>query len=744
MKTAKAAVFIKNRKEYSGITYMRKRGIWKYILILLVLGVFVFGIESNQKNVMESAIEDTEWGYSNDGLLTKTIFLEAFGKGEYIGEITLDAEENGSWKLLDMTRNNGDNELGLEVTSGKILQGAGNQQFEFTLKNQTENLSLEIAAAEGKISIYSWKIECVNDGYTDSILIFIIMLAMLLFIIKAIKSQRGRRWILVIGAGVAVNLPGFFEQLYYGHDIAFHINRIAGMADAIMQGQFPVRMNYAFNSGYGFANSLLYPELFLYIPALLCILGTLVMTAYKVLILAINIASAAVGYYSFKRILNSDKWGLVCTLVYLLTPYRLSNIYCRAAIGEAIAAIFLPLLLLGIYELLFRDMKKWYLTVVAATGILQSHILSLEIALAFTVLVFICRLGHIIKYKETTRILYMVKSGIFIILLNIWFIIPFLEQFRQGYFIVESRTELYASAVPLWQMFFSNKAMVKKVPLSLGMVLFLGMILFSYYCWYRQKISEDYKKLGISCMILGILCCYMASTLFPWKLIQKSEPGNDLLAVIQFPWRMLGFGGVFLCIVATIAIKELWKDKLKIFVGLMGLLLVQSAVMCIDESFSVASVYLWNRDSVIKNAEYKDYYQDSFDMEVIKERSDKVIADENIQISRYKKTGGKLTFCFEKSGIPEDAYLHCPYYNYESYRAFINGEEVPVETDAAFMAAVKIPDDIEKGTIQIDYVGRKLYRAGDIISCVFIVFLSCAGIYRMKRKKSADIRPEVS
>lgn len=713
---------------------MEKNKIWKYIVMIFLTLLLVFGEETNQKQVMEAPVEDTEWGYSEQGGLTKTIFLEGFGKGYYKGEFVLDAGEDAEWKLLDMTRNSGENKLGFEVASGKIKQGSSNQQFEFTLQEQTSNLSLVLNAKEGKISIYSWKTECVNDGYTDSIFIFILIIAGLLFFSKAVRTREGRRWAFVIGAGLAVNIPGLFEQLYYGHDIEFHVNRIAGMAEAIMQGQFPVRMNYAFNSGYGFANSMLYPELFLYIPAFLCMLGASVMTAYKILLLAINIASAAIGYYSFKRLFGDDKQGLICTFLYLLTPYRLSNIYCRAAIGEAIAAIFLPLLLLGIYELLFRDSKKWYLVVIAATGILQSHILSLEIAFAFTVLIFFLRVGYILKNKDFYRLFYMVKSGIYIVLLNIWFLIPFLEQFRNGYIIVDTRTELYETAVPLWQMFFSNRAMLKKIPLSLGLVLFLGIILFTYYCRYSRRIQEEHKKLGISCMILGILCCYTASTLFPWKWIQGSEIGNRLLAVIQFPWRLLGFGSVFLCVVCTIAILALWEEKKKTAVGLMFLCAIQGAVMCIDESFLDASVYLWNRDSVIRNAEYTDYYQEGFNMDVLKERGDRVTADGNVQISGYVKDGGKLSFDYTIKGNLKDPYLHCPYYNYGLYRAFINGEEVPVETDDAYMTVLKIPDNIRQGTVWIEYAGRTLYRAGDITSFVFIVLLSCTFIYRKKKR----------
>lgn len=58
-------------------------------------------------------------------------------------------------------------------------------------------------------------------------------------------------------------------------------------------------------------------------------------------------------------------------ILYLLNPYRLNNLFLRAAVGEVLGAIFLPLLALGVYELVCRDYKKWWLTVIALEQLLD-------------------------------------------------------------------------------------------------------------------------------------------------------------------------------------------------------------------------------------------------------------------------------------------------------------------------------------------------------------------------------------
>ena len=60
--------------------------------------------------------------------------------------------------------------------------------------------------------------------------------------------------------------------------------------------------------------------------------------------------------------------------------------YTRAAVGEVLAAIFLPLLLLGIYQLFYGDSRRWITAVIAFTCLFQSHMISTELSLGFCAL----------------------------------------------------------------------------------------------------------------------------------------------------------------------------------------------------------------------------------------------------------------------------------------------------------------------------------------------------------------------
>ena len=101
-------------------------------------------------------------------------------------------------------------------------------------------------------------------------------------------------------------LPLFTDKLFDAHDISYHLNRIEGIAAALRDGQFPVRIHPNILNDYGYANSIFYPELFLYLPGALRALGVNLNICYKILIAALNAGTVGIAYYSFRRLFKSQ------------------------------------------------------------------------------------------------------------------------------------------------------------------------------------------------------------------------------------------------------------------------------------------------------------------------------------------------------------------------------------------------------------------------------------------------------
>ena len=64
-----------------------------------------------------------------------------------------------------------------------------------------------------------------------------------------------------------------------------------------------------------------------------------------------TLSTAIIAYYSFGKITASRKLGLLGAALYTLSCYRLVCTYIRASVGEYTAITFLPLVLVGLYNI---------------------------------------------------------------------------------------------------------------------------------------------------------------------------------------------------------------------------------------------------------------------------------------------------------------------------------------------------------------------------------------------------------
>ena len=86
-----------------------------------------------------------------------------------------------------------------------------------------------------------------------------------------------------------------------GHDILFHLIRIAGLAEGI-SGGIPVRIYPLWWNGYGYPLGVFYPDLLLYLPALLYRAGMPLWKSYVCYACSVNALTVALSYISFRKI----------------------------------------------------------------------------------------------------------------------------------------------------------------------------------------------------------------------------------------------------------------------------------------------------------------------------------------------------------------------------------------------------------------------------------------------------------
>ncbi|MCM1145328.1 MAG: hypothetical protein NC318_11100 [Blautia sp.] len=358
--------------------------------------------------------------------------------------------------------------------------------------------------------------------------------------------------------------PYLFSE---AHDLRFHLMRIVGLAESFRSYMFPVRIQQSWLSGHGYAASIFYGDVFLYLPAALYVLGETIQTSYRCYVLLVNGATVFLSYYCFSKMSN-QKTGLVCTAVYSLNLYRLCCIDTRAAVGEFSAMTFLPLILYGIWRVytLPEDVKEhersWLPITAGCSGVFLSHIISTEITAFFLLLV------SLILWKKTFRkktLLVLFKAIAATILLNLWFLVPFLDEMASGNYVVTSpyaymADRLEERGVTITQLFMGA---ADTMPLTLGWASMGVLIFWVLFCCF-QKRREGAKKKEYLIIFLCILSLFMTTKYFPYTWFTEKIPALRMAAKsIQFPWRFYPVAGLLLSFLLCLILQKDWMGRRK-------------------------------------------------------------------------------------------------------------------------------------------------------------------------------------
>ena len=556
----------------------------------------------------------------------------------------------------------------------------------------------------------------------------------------------------------SVPLLTFFMPM--GDDLPFHLNRIEAIKTSLLGGQFPNRISSFWNKGYGYASAVFYGELFLYIPALLRIIGFSVQAAYKFFVIIINLATALTSYYCFKKIFKNRKAVLVGCIAYMLAPYRLVSIFLRAAVGEYTAMVFFPLILYGLFRIYTEDpndanyKNNWIATLLGYTGIIQCHILSCVMAGIFTGL--FC-LVFIKKTLQPRRLCQLFKVGLGTALLNFWFILPFIDYFRLGY------TNTTSDSNPLGR-FNSNGALLSQMVsffqrgtgpsysmdesfiffnernYALGGGFLLVIAIYILCRLYQGKGCSFVSHIGDYSLGFAAVSLFMCTIWFPWDLIQQMNGIFRMITQnIQLPWRFLGISTLFLTMLTVCLVLLLQSISNKY--------LVYSTTAVICSFFLLSAGYFlddFSRNAVIcRYIDENDLSSESLGLgEYIPENTPKDFYTENITIpgasleitGDSRILGTHIISCNNLSDA--DTYADVPFLPYRGYTCIDNetGKKLDIQLDIPGKVRVIVPA-YYSGTITVAFNEPWYWRVAELIS-LLTVFIGCVYFIISKKKYS--------
>ncbi len=576
-------------------------------------------------------------------------------------------------------------------------------------------------------------------------------------------SRRRTRviWAALIGTALFASVPLMSFFILHGDDLQFHLNRIEGIRSSLLVGQFPNRVSTRWNEGYGYACAVLYGEAFLYVPALLRIMGFSVQGAYKIYVVLINLATVIAAYYSFRKIFRNEKAALAGAMAYALAPSRLVCIYMRAAVGEYTAMVFFPLIFCGLMQVYFDDTQdasykyNYVPLILGFTGIIQSHVISCLIAAGFTA--FFC-LIFIRRTFCPARLKQMIKAAVWVVLLNLWFLVPFVDYLHLGYTnrpnVFGTLGRMNSQGAFLSQMFTLFQRGVARAydtidginntderNYALGGLVYAA-VFYLFYRLYQGKARSKTAKIGDCCLALAVLSGFMCTIWFPWNFFQQM---NGLFRFItkniQFPWRFMGITCFFLTVTAVclVCLLEAGKNKrlyYAVLASMAGFLIVSADYYMYDYT-QEAVLHRYEDETKVSTIEVGagEYLLENTPEDFL-ENTESIPGD-GVQVFEEHNMGDGRTVACKNIG-EQEARIDLPLLPYRGYvcRDQKTGEEFAVQLSVPGRLRVLVPGGYE-GTLRVRYEEPWYWRMAELVS---LAALGIGGLLLVRRRTGKEGR----
>lgn len=543
---------------------------------------------------------------------------------------------------------------------------------------------------------------------------------------------------------VVACLPLFSDHLYFGHDLRYHLQRITAMAAELSYGQFPVRIATITLNGYGYINPLCYCELFLTLPALLYNAWLPLRTCYQVYVFAVTLAACGFSYLCFARISGSRRGGVLGAALYTLSAYRLVCVYFRAAVGEYTAMSFLPLVLLGVYEIYACEKPRfaqWAPLAVGMAALVQCHLISTELTGAFLLVFCLLRLRQTLR---PGRLLAWCKAAVLAFGLSAWFLLPFVSTTLSvdlqvnGDLVGKPQREgltLMQLLNPFGPGFGGTSTGTSNdMSLTLGLPLLLGLALV-VYCLFRRDRWTLSPALRTTTG-LGVLAVLLSMQFFPWDFVESwlGHTGGKLAGTFQYPWRFLSLATLLFCAATLLALRAVQAHRPQ-----AARLAALALAVCIAVGTGVFQMQLLTSTELTANTISRDDTRDAGVGEYMIDGcsiyetiwAQPKPGSEDLTLTGYEKQQGVAYLSVENAGGDTD--ISVPIFNYGHYTA------VDTETGAAFAMTsgenarivLAIPAGYS-GTIAIAWQSPLWWRGCELLSLLCAVGCLAFALYRRR------------
>ncbi len=367
-------------------------------------------------------------------------------------------------------------------------------------------------------------------------------------IIPNIKSGEYANIAIIFIVSIFVCLPLLNKNCnIYIDDGIQHLCRLIGTEQTLVSKQFLPMIMSNFCNNFGYSWNIFYSPLTAYIPLIFRIFSFSFEICLKLFMFVVTVATGIAMYKFVIKITKNKNIAILASVLYIIAPYRITDMYVRMALAELTSFIFIPMVFSGMYSII-NENKKSSLLIIGASGLILTH----TVVCMYTAMLCFVYLIVFIRKLNKKSILNLLVSLLMIVLITSFYWVGLAQHyFSTSYEVfVPGRMErvdvLNFYKTSLSQLVYTDQE--QKMIYEIGIVTFMGLLLtpIAIMKFEKQEKEKDFIKIYSLFGILGIVLTIMTLKIFPFEKL----PGT--FTMIQFTFRLFEFTSFFFAIISAV------------------------------------------------------------------------------------------------------------------------------------------------------------------------------------------------
>lgn len=474
----------------------------------------------------------------------------------------------------------------------------------------------------------------------------------------------------------------FKPGMYTSHDGLHQVARFYYFDQSLRDGQIPPRWAQGLMNGFGYPLFIFSYQLPWFFAEFVRVFGASIIESVKLTFL-IGFTLSGITMYLCQKNLFGRFAGFAGTALYLFAPYRFSNIFVRASIGDATTFIFAPLIFWSLWKLKEKTDFKWVaLGALGVAGLILSH------AMVAVLFFSIFGLYFLFSFFSVKNKISYLKSCFFLMLgglgVSAYYFIPsilergntkfqeLMGQIFVGNYFANINDLIYSKWA--YGVFHSKEgAMSIQLGLAQWLVVAILAVTLIIYLLKRNKSKTDKSNihLGIFLIFAFAFSVFMMlpQSLPVWKTVSK-------YVFIDFPWRMLAVSTFLVSICTGMLVSQVKRFRTSLI-----LFLIISAIYFNRNHLRINEILPWDLSFILKlektTNSYDEYTPKWVKNEYLAENKPRVEfagAKEGVEILKNKSNLLEFSLAASQSGQVRVNTIYYP-----GWKVYVDGKEEKID-----------------------------------------------------------------